>query len=302
MQMNTKITITLNGRIAPNQKFQLGYKFENVGDTLQFIIPTKYQPYNHYLAFQRIPTEEELEEMEEGQTLPTQILPVNFIDGQLVFTISNVITQEAGTYKMIFLSTERKIVDGDIEEAHQVFVSDEFEGFIIDNFLTNPVNPEEQDPNLEVYYEKLDKLYNELEQKDADDFWRGDYFKPSVNEDGYLSWERKEGTAIDEPLPESRNLTGPRGGYYEPLIQEGQLTWTIKQKEDINDMQVPEPTNIDAMVETHTEDYIEEVFDEKVDPKVAVAATNAINTLFRWEWDEANQILRIYTDNLVQGE
>ena len=75
-----------------------------------------------------------------------------------------------------------------------------------------------------------------------------------------------------------------------------------KQKEDINDMQVPEPTNIDAMVETHTEDYIEEVFDEKVDPKVAVAATNAINTLFRWEWDEANQILRIYTDNLVQGE
>ena len=29
--MNTKITITLNGRVAPQQSFQLGYKYENVG-------------------------------------------------------------------------------------------------------------------------------------------------------------------------------------------------------------------------------------------------------------------------------
>lgn len=292
--MNTKITITLNGRIAPNQKFQLGYKFENVGDTLQFIIPTKYQPYNHYLAFQRIPTEEELEEMEEGQTLPTQILPVNLINGQLVFIISNIITQEAGTYKMIFLSTERKIIDGDIEEAHQVFVSDEFEGFIIDNFLINPVNPEKQDPNLEIYYEKLDELYNELEQKDADDFWRGDYFKPSIDEHGWISWERKEGTAANEPLPEGRNITGPQGvqgPYYKPSFnnESGEISWS---GEGVADGTIEEIPNIalKPMIEEASNDYL----DENLKP----AVNDAVDAKFKWTWNPDTQTLYIETEEI----
>lgn len=292
--MNTKITITLNGRIAPNQKFQLGYKFENVGDTLQFIIPTKYYPYNHYLAFQRIPTEAELEEMEEGETLPTQILPVNLIDGHLMFVISNIITQEAGTYKMIFLSTEKKIVNNDIEEAHQVFVSDEFEGFIIDNFLTNPVNPEEEDPNLEIYYEKLDALYNELSQKDADDFWRGDYFKPSVNEDGYLSWERKVGSAKDEPLPEGQNITGPQGvqgPYYKPSFdtESGKITWSGEGVEDGTIEEIPDidlTSMVAAASNTYLETNLKPIVDESVDAK------------FKYTWNPETQILYIETEEL----
>ena len=291
--MNTKITITLNGRVAPQQSFQLGYKYENVGDTLTFIIPSKYYPYHHYLAFQRQLTDEEIA---DEVVAPINLLPVNLIDGQLVFTISNAITYYAGTYKLVFLSTESVVENGNIEEAHQVFVSNEFEGYVIDSFLKDPINDEVIDPNLQTIYDDLLDLRKELEQKLADNYYQGDYFLPSVNEYGWLSWTIQSGFANqlpEEMMPENRNLTGPRGpvgGHYTPNIVEGVVSWTAS----LTDMPTIESVDLKPLIQASTNSYLEQ--------NLRPIVNETVNQKFQWRWDDENQILYIKTDELVTGE
>jgi hypothetical protein len=291
--MNTKITITLNGRVAPQQSFQLGYKYENVGDTLTFIIPSKYHPYHHYLAFQRQLTDEEIA---DEVVAPINLLPVNLIDGQLVFTISNAITYYAGTYKLIFLSTENAVEDGNIEEAHQVFVSNEFEGYVIDSFLKDPINDEILDPNLQTIYDDLLNLRKELEQKLADNYYQGDYFLPSVNEYGWLSWSIQSGFANqlpEEMMPESRNLTGPRGpvgGHYTPDIVEGVVSWTASLAE----MPAIESVDLKPLIQASTDSYLAS--------NLKPAVEEGIDEKFRWVWDSEHQSFYIWTDETVNLE
>ena len=289
--MNTKITITLNGRVAPQQSFQLGYKYENVGDTLTFIIPEQYKPYHHYLAFQRVLTAEEID---EGITPTTKLLPVNDIDGQLVFTISSAITYYAGTYKLLFLSTENEIIDGNVNEARKVFISGEFEGFVIDSILSDPIDDEEIEPTLQTYYDKLDKLYDQLQYNYETDFYRGDYFKPSVDENGWISWERKEGTAANEPLPEGRNITGPQGvqgPYYKPSFNDesGEISWS---GEGVADGIIEEIPNIalKPMIEEASNDYLNE--------NLKPAVNAAVDAKFKYTWNPSTQTLYIETEEL----
>lgn len=289
--MNTKITITLNGRIAPEQRIFLGHKFENVGDTLTFKIPEKYINYNHYLAFQRVATEEE---REDEITLPTYLLPINKVDGELVFTISNAITREPGDYKLIFLSTEFEVVDGNINEAHQVFISREFEGYVVDNFLTDPINDEPLDPALKVVYDDLLNLYKTLTAKDEADFWRGDYFKPTVDEYGYITWERKEGTAEGEPLPEGQNITGPQGvqgPYYKPSFdtESGKISWSGEGVQDGTIEEIPD-IDLTPMIVTASNTYLDENLKPTVD--------KSVDAKFKYTWNPETQILYIETEDL----
>jgi hypothetical protein len=284
--MNTNITITLNGSIAPKQSFQLGYKYENVQDTLTFIIPTKYYDYNHYLALQ-------LESEDTDTTNPTILIPLNKVDNTVVFTISSIVTKNAGTYQITFLSTEKEVVDGNIKEANQVFVSNVFTGYIIDNFLTDPVNDESLDPNIQLIYDDLLNLRKELEQKLSNDYYKGNYYYPSLSEDGFLSWELKDG-ADTSVLPSGKNITGPQGiqgiqgGYYTPSLNADGFTldFTVSQ----SDLPAIPSVNLKSIVESVVSSY-----------NIPQLVTDTVKNKFVWKFDTATQTLYITAEETTNG-
>lgn len=195
--MNTKVSITLNGNVAPNKVIDLGYKYENVGDTIQFIIPNEYMGFYSYLAFS----------MKKMETI---LLPVNLNEeGILTFYVTTTITKNPGTYQIIFLCTEGVVENGDIDGARKVFVSNTMTGTVKDNFLVDPVAKEEQDENVKIFYDRLNLLAETLENNLKNDYYKGAYYIPRVDDIGYISWSRSDGKDID--IPASQNITGPTG-------------------------------------------------------------------------------------------
>lgn len=269
----TKITILPSGNIAPNKVVDLGKQHENVGDLLQFDIPTEYHGYHHYLAFY----------MKKQDTI---LLPVNNVGGVLQFEIGSRITRNSGTYEIIFLATESAVEHGDIDEAKKVFVSTTFYGNVVDNFLEDPVTDEEMDPNLKVLYDELNDLIKEVEADLEADAYVGASYIPDVDEDGVLSWTRSDGKNIN--IPDEKNITGPQGiqgPYYEPEVIDGQLEWKPSQE----NMPEVSNTNLNEMVETASNSYL--------DANLSGVVSAAVDAKFRFEWDATNQILKIYTED-----
>ena len=269
--MNTKITLTSNGNYSPNVVFDLGNKYESVGDTLEFIIPSIYkQTTNHcYLAFKM-------------KRMETIILPVE----NYVFHITRTVTDRAGTYDMIFLITENEIVNGDIDGAVKLYVSNTMKGVVKDNFLTDPITEEVTDKNIELYYNKLDALYDDLNQRVETNYYKGDYYKPSVDENGYLTWAIKEGYASETPTPQ--NITGPQGpqgGYYSPLIENSVINWE------------PSQSNLPSIESTDLKPAIKNATDDYLDANLKKEVSAAVDAKFKFVWDEANQTLYIYTED-----
>lgn len=310
--MNTKITITKNGNYSPNRVFNFGYKYENVGDTLEFMIPSEYKDYHHYLVFY----------MKKKDTI---ILPVNKVNDTLRFYITSTITRNPGTYTFIFLSTEREVVDGDIDNAKRVFVSNEMTGSVIDNFLDDPINDETLkdqeyydgffggETNLEVFYDAMRDLYLDLLDKVRTGYYTGDFYLPYWKDpEGItLSWKHyvwdaeketwivttREDEGEDSLIPQDSMLRGLTGNYYKPkgtVTAEGQLEWQCYDHahKEVTE-EVPLTTNFTAPIEQATSQYIESVFDEKVDPKVAKSVDKAVDEAIQFEWDDKNQILYI---------
>lgn len=149
--MTTKITILSNGSVAPNKPIALGHKYENVGDILQFNIPTQYKSYHLYLAF-RIKKKKPF------------LLPVNKNGDSCEFQITSTVTKNAGTYEMVFLATENQIVDDDIDTIRMVFISNTMQGIVTDNFIEDCVLEEEMDPNFQTVYDELLDLKQYFEE------------------------------------------------------------------------------------------------------------------------------------------
>lgn len=311
--MNTKITITSNGNYSPNRVFNFGYKYENVGDTLEFLIPSEYRKnYHHYLVFS----------MKKHEPI---ILPVNSVEGVLRFYITSTITRNPGTYTFVFLSTEREVVEGDIDNAKKVFVSNEMTGVVIDNFLDDPVNNETLgdkeyyddhfggETNLEIFYDAMRDLYLDLQDRVITGYYRGDFFLPYWKdaEAITLSWKHyvwdaenkkwivttKEDEGENSLLPNDSMLRGLTGNYYKPMEEvneNGELQW---QGYDHAHRPIAEATsvttNITAPIEQATSQYIENVFDTKVDPKVENAVNKAVDNAIKLAWDDDERILYI---------
>jgi hypothetical protein len=273
--MNTKITITANGNIAPNKVIDLGFKYENVGDIITFEIPEEYKKYHHYLVFY----------MKRKDTI---LLPVN----DLTFKVSTTITRNPGTYEIVFIATESVVVNGDINQARKVFVSNTMIGIVKDNFLQDPAPEDFVDPNLQIIYDKLWDLYDDLATKNEDDYWRGAAYIPEVLEDGTIKWTRTDGKDILIPMPQ--NIKGPQGvqgPYYVPDVNgEGQLIWKPSQEN------LPQINNYDiqSMVKEVTTDYVETNFDRKVKPMVDAA----VDSKFKWTWNPETKTLFIETEEL----
>lgn len=270
--MNTKITLTSNGNYSPNITFDLGNKYENVGDTLEFVVPAIYKkPTNHYyLAFKM-------------KRMETILLPVE----NYVFHITRTITDRPGTYEMIFLITENEVVNGDIDEAVKVYVSNVMKGVVKDNFLTDPVTEEVTDKNIELYYNKLDALYDDLNQRVETNYYKGDYYKPAVDEYGYLTWSIKEGYASE--IPTSQNITGPQGpqgGYYSPSVEDSVVNWEPSQE----NLPTVEPTDLKPAIKNATDDYLNENLKNEV--------SAAVDAKFKWTWNPETKTLFIETEEL----
>lgn len=321
--MNTKITITKNGNYSPNRVFNFGYKYENVGDTLEFLIPTEYSKnYHHYLVFK----------MKKKDTI---ILPVNDHNGTLRFYITSAITRNPGTYTFIFLSTEREVINGDIDNAKKVFVSNEMTGVVTDNFLDDPISDEELgdkeyydgyfggETNLEVFYDKLRDLYLEMQDLKGTEFYKGGFFLPYWKdpEGLWLSWKRyvwtvatdEEGNVIENSghwvittreeegegsdIPQDSMLRGLTGNYYKPLptvTEDGELQWQAYTFDNqLVGEEIATKTDIKTPIEKATHQYIEQVFDEKVDPKVKASVNKAVDEAIKFRWDDKAQILYI---------
>ena len=278
--MNTKITITANGNVAPNKVIDLGFKYENVGDVITFDIPEEYKKYHHYLVFY----------MKRKDTI---LLPVN----DLTFKVSTTITRNPGTYEIVFIATESVVVNGDINQARKVFVSNTMIGIVKDNFLQDPAPEDFVDPNLQIVYDKLWDLYDDLTTKNEDDYWRGAAYIPEVLEDGTIKWTRTDGKDILIPMPQ--NIRGPQGfqgPYYSPDIRDGILFWKHSQPE------MPEINEYDilSVIKDTTTDYVEQNFDKKVKPMVDEKVDQTVQ--LKWNKDTKELFIYIAEDMLLPEE
>lgn len=285
--MITNITILSNGNIAPNKIIPLGHKYDNALDSLQFDIPVLYQGYHYYLAFY----------MKKHDTI---LLPVNYVDGHLQFLITSTVTRNPGQYEMVFLATRKAVVNGDIDHAEKVFVSTTMYGVVEDNFLQDPVVDDQLDPNLQIIYEDLLRLKDEIEEDLETDYYRGAAYIPDVNEDGVLSFTRDDGKDIS--IPEPRNLTGPTGPYYKPTINgDGVMSFEVQASTPNSEPAEAEPVDVKAMVKEVSDQYLEGNLEgiavDYLDDHLANAVNTAVDAKFKFTWDPVNQILYITTED-----
>lgn len=275
--MNTRISITSNGNVAPNKVFDFGYKYENVGDTLSFSIPDDYKGYHHYLVFY----------MKKVNTI---LLPVN----DLVFTVGTTLTRNAGTYNFIFIATENAVVDGDIDGAKKVFVSNTMQGLVKDNDLDDPVTDETLDPNLQIVYDSLLDLKDVLQNHIDTDYYRGAYYIPDLDDLGNLSWSRSDLQDID--IPEVKNITGPRGAFYIPNVDENAvISWKLETDGEKAYELSLESIDLMPNIKTAATNYIDEVLPNIVEKEVESQVPTVVDNKFQWIWDEDTKSLYIYT-------
>lgn len=282
--MITNITILSNGSVAPNKTIALGRKYDSALDSLMFDIPVIYQGFHYYLAFYM-------------KKHPAILLPINYNqDLKLEFLITSTITQYSGQYEIVFLATKEAVVDGNIDNAQKVFTSIPFYGVVEDNPLEDPVVDLPLDANLQIIYDELYRLRDEVVEDLEEDAYRGATYIPDVDEDGVISWTRDDGKTI--AIPESRNITGPAGAYYKPEVtEEGELQWLSSQE----GIPTVESTNIKEMVENKTVAYADEKLPELttayLNTNLKPAVNEAVDAKFKFAWDDENQILYITTED-----
>lgn len=293
--MITNITILSNGTFAPNQLIELGHKYDNALDSIQFSIPQEYESveghnYHYYLALSM-------------KKLETILLPVNLNkDNVLEFIITTTITKNPGIYNMLFLITEGVIENGNIDDARKVFVSNTMQGQVLDNFLKDPVVDDLRDDNLQIIYESLLNLRDRVLKELNDGDYIGDVFVPTVDRDGNISWKLTDAQEAEFIEPEERNITGPTGPYYIPEVNEaGVLEWSGSA----NDLPAIAPTDVSGMVKKHADDYLDANLLDTVTPTINAKVEQVVTDFFTWKWDDEKQIFYIYTskyDTTKSGE
>lgn len=282
--MITNITILLNGSVAPNKTIVLGRKYDNALDSLVFDIPVLYQGFHYYLAFY----------MKKHDTI---LLPVNYNkELQLEFLITSTVTRYAGEYQMVFLATKQPVVDGNIDNAKKVFTSVPMYAVVEDNPLEDPVVDVPLDANLQIIYDELYQLRDQVASDLAADAYRGAVYIPNVDVDGIISWTRSDGKEI--AMPEERNITGPAGAYYTPSIdEEGNLNWNPSQE----GAPIVESIDFEGMVNDECDKYAEkrlpELTTDYLDANLTGEVGKAVDAKFKFEWNDDEQILYITTED-----
>ena len=93
------------------------------------------------------------------------LFPLNSEDNS--FIITTTITQYPGNWRILYLSTNKEIKEGNIDTNYKVFISNSTDFTITDNFLDDTIEEVIVDENLEIVYESLQQTIVYL---NSDDF------------------------------------------------------------------------------------------------------------------------------------
>lgn len=153
-----EITVNRDGTVStPSGNVFLGNKFENLDETLSFTFPEEFQEYNKYLIGYH------------KRRKATVILPIN----DDIFYVTTGLTYLDGDWtlyamcrqQVLDLSTDEE-VDISPKEGEHVFISDGFSATVASNNIDSSViNSTVLDQNLQVIYEDLLKVKEELKDE-----------------------------------------------------------------------------------------------------------------------------------------
>ena len=143
-------TLTLNVSstklLTYSGKLTLGQKWDNSVTKITFVVPAEYVLGNNYVI------------LENPSNTKTIAIP---LDKTMSFIISNGISQEAGEWKLLYLSCATALVNGNIPDVNTA-VSTKISGYIIDNYITGSITGV-MDENFTVLYNNLLNLKTQLE-------------------------------------------------------------------------------------------------------------------------------------------
>lgn len=151
------LKIGLDG--VPNlRKLNIGNKYENNDEIINFILPPEFENYNKYI----------IAIIKQNGEKITKVLPI--VDN--IFYISSNITYIAGNWSMYLMCRENEIdieaetIDISAKNGEHVFISDGFIGIVANSSIEKElVENTPIDTNLQLVYDDLLALKNELIEK-----------------------------------------------------------------------------------------------------------------------------------------
>lgn len=151
------LKIGLDG-VPSLRKLNIGNKYENNDEIINFILPSEFDNYNKYI----------IAVIKQNGEKITKVLPI--IDN--IFYISSNITYIAGNWAMYLMCRENEIdieaetIDISAKNGEHVFISDGFIGIVADSSIEKElVENAPIDTNLQLVYDDLLALKNELIEK-----------------------------------------------------------------------------------------------------------------------------------------
>lgn len=151
------LKIGLDG-VPSLRKLNIGNKYENNDEIINFILPPEFENYNKYI----------IAVIKQNGEKITRVLPV----ANNQFVVSTSITYIAGAWSMYLMCRENEIdieaetIDISAKNGEHVFISDGFIGIIANSSIEKElVENTPIDTNLQFVYDDLLSLKNELIEK-----------------------------------------------------------------------------------------------------------------------------------------
>lgn len=151
------LNIGLDG-VVSEKKINIGNKYENNDEVINFILPSEFDNYNKYI----------IAVTKQDDTKITKILPVT--NNQ--FVVSTSITYIAGAWSMYLMCRENEVdieaeqIDISAKNGEHVFISDGFIGIIANSSIDKElIDNIPLDTNLHIIYDSLVRLQEELTTK-----------------------------------------------------------------------------------------------------------------------------------------
>lgn len=144
----------------PDQrKISIGNKYENLDETIEFILPEEFDSYNKYV----------ISVIKVNGEKITSVLPIN---GN-IFYVSTQLTSYSGKWNMYVMCRENTVLDLETEpvdlsakNGEHVFISDGIIGVVASSEIERDnVEHLALDSNLQIVYDDLLTLKKELEEK-----------------------------------------------------------------------------------------------------------------------------------------
>lgn len=152
-----ELSIGLDG-VVSEKKINIGNKYENNDEVINFILPSEFENYNKYI----------IAVIKQDDTKITKILPVT--NNQ--FVVSTSITYIAGAWSMYLMCREDEVdidaeqIDISAKNGEHVFISDGFVGVVSNSLIDKElIDNIPLDTNLHIIYDSLVRLQEELTTK-----------------------------------------------------------------------------------------------------------------------------------------